>query len=55
MYLATCRSCATRFCDKCEEAAASLAQTVMHSSENVMFYEPVCPSCGSKDIDHGSD
>jgi ribosomal protein L37AE/L43A len=54
MYLSKCRPCGIVFCDNCGEAAAELAEKVHHSSESLMMYQPVCPKCGSTDIDMGA-
>lgn len=53
MFLSKCRSCGELFCDDCGEAAAQLSDAVMHSSETVTMYQPVCPKCSSKDVDIG--
>jgi hypothetical protein len=50
MYLSKCKKCGLSFCDNCEQAAAELADGLLHSSDSVTMYQPSCPGCGSKEI-----
>jgi hypothetical protein len=55
MFLAHCRTCGATFCDRCEEAAAKLEQTVSLDSGGVMMFVPVCANCRSTEVDHDGE
>lgn len=55
LYIAKCRKCGVMFCDRCQEAAATLADKVEIKTASVTAYASMCPACGETDIEYNPE
>jgi hypothetical protein len=54
-YYVRCKSCGARFCDACAEAAAAAANKRKELSPLLTRFTPVCPGCGSEELEFPVD